>query len=95
MDVPRKYGLLRVIATILKVLAWIVLVVGIVVAIFALLSVGRTSGIVAQVVSYVGVIGAPLLCIVWFVQLYAFGSILSLLIDIEESTRAMATQPSS
>jgi uncharacterized membrane protein len=91
MDVPHKYGLLRVIATILKVLAWIVLGVGIAVAIVALFSIGSASGL-TRALSYAGVIGAPLLCIIWFVQLYAFGSVLSLLIDIEESTRAMAVQ---
>ncbi len=37
-----------------------------------------------------GSVGVPLLCVVWLVQLFVFGSILSLLIDIEENTRALA-----
>jgi hypothetical protein len=94
MNVPRKYGLLRAIGTILKVLAWIILVVGIVAAIAGLFSLGRSTGL-TRFVALTGVIGAPLLSIIWFIQLYAFGSVLSLLIDIEESTRAMAAEPGS
>ncbi len=94
MNVPRKYGLLRAIGTIMKVLAWIILVVGIVAAIVGLISLGSSTGLTRSL-AYAGVIGAPLLSIVWFVQLYAFGSILSLLIDIEESTRAMAVETGS
>ena len=94
MNVPRKYGLLRAIGTIMKVLAWIILVVGIVAAIVGLISLGSSTGLTRSL-AYAGVIGAPLLSIVWFVQLYAFGSILSLLIDIEESTRTMAVETGS
>jgi hypothetical protein len=36
---------------------------------------------------------APIFGIVWFVQLFAFGSILSLLIDIEANTSALAKPP--
>jgi hypothetical protein len=32
----------------------------------------------------------PVTGIVWFVQLFAIGSILSLLVDIEENTRLLA-----
>ena len=36
-----------------------------------------------------GAVAAPLVALIIFVQLYAFGSILSLLVKIEENTRAM------
>jgi len=94
MNVPRKYGLLRAIGTILKVLAWIILAVGIIAAVVGLFSLGGASGTL-RYVALTGVIGAPLLSTIWFIQLYAFGSVLCLLVDIEESTRAMAAEPES
>jgi hypothetical protein len=38
-------------------------------------------------------VAAPIVALVVFVQLYAFGSILSLLVKIEENTRAMLQLP--
>lgn len=95
MNVPRKYGLLRVIAFLLRLLAWLALLVGIIGAV-----VGFTAlnGYLARDVNLPGwlpVVGlvVPLVVgVVWFVQLYAFGSVLALLIDIEENTRLLAAR---
>lgn len=89
MNVPRKYGLLRVVALILKILAWVVLGAGVVGAIVALTSL---RSLLPQLAG-VGAAGVLFACVMWFIQLFAFGSILSLLMDIEENTRALAGQP--
>jgi Na+/proline symporter len=95
MNVPRKYPVLRVIAFILKVLAWIVLAAGII-GMIALLSAGSGLGSDLQVLrplTTAGAFAVPLMGIWWFVLLFGFGSILSLLVDIEEKTRELATRP--
>jgi hypothetical protein len=93
MDVPRRYGLLRVIALILKVVAWVVLVAGIIGLIAGLGAAGNVAEPTLKSLASLGAWAMPVLAVVWFIQLYAFGSIISLLIDVEENTRAMATQP--
>jgi hypothetical protein len=93
MKAPRKYGILRIIALVLKVLAWAVLVLGIV-GMFGLFGIGGSFGPDAAILRSLTSAGAPavlLIAIVWFVQLFAFGSILSLLIEIEQNTRALAS----
>jgi len=95
MNVPRKYPVLRVIALILKILAWVVLAAGII-GMIALLSAG--SGLpsdlqVLRPLTTAGAFTVPVIAIFWFVLLFAFGSILSLLVDIEEKTRELATHP--
>jgi len=96
MNVPRKYPVLRVIALILKILAWVVLAAGFI-GMIALLSSGSRLPSDLQVLRPVATAGAfivPLIGILKFVLLFGFGSILSLLVDIEEKTRAMASPPS-
>jgi hypothetical protein len=98
MNVPHKYGVVRAIAFVLKILAWLVLLAGIVTAIVAATAISNVPGPAAgllQIVRSAGLIAGPLVGIVWFVQLFAFGSILSLLIDIEENTRLLAAQPAA
>jgi hypothetical protein len=95
MNVPRKYSVLRVIAFVLKVLAWVVLAAGII-GMIALLSAGSGLSSDLQVLrplTTAGALTAPLVGIWWFVLLFGFGSILSLLIDIEEKTREIAARP--
>jgi len=92
MDVPRRYGLLRAVAVVLKVVAWIVLIAGIVAGIFSLLSVGGSSTPLPRTLWVAGIILGPLLSLLWFVQLYAFGSVLSLLIDIERNTHQLTAE---
>ena len=94
MNVTRKYGLLRAIATILKVLAWVVLIagiVGVVAGLGAAGGMGAEMGVLKSLLT-VGSWVLPVLAIVWFIQLFAFGSIIALLIDIEENTRLMASE---
>jgi len=92
MNTRRKYGLLRAIAWLLKALAWVILVVGIVGMIVALVSLGRAGDPLLRGVWVAGAILLPLLGISWFVQLYAVGGVLSLLIEIEQNTRLLAAR---
>jgi hypothetical protein len=88
MNVPRKYGLVRVIAALLKVLAVIILILGVVALVGSLLW-GRQLAL-PQWVTLGAAVGLPLAAFLTFVQLYAFGSILSLLVKIEENSRSMS-----
>ena len=91
MNVPRKYVLVRVIAALLKIIAVFILILG-VAALVASLSLG--SRIQApQWLTLGGAVAAPVVALATFVQLYAFGAILSLLVKIEENTRAMLQPP--
>ena len=91
MNVPRKYGLVRVIAALFKILGVIILIVGIVALVGSLFFGNQLR--LPQWLTLGGAVAAPLVALVTFVQLYAFGSILSLLVKIEENTRAMLQQP--
>ncbi len=91
MDVPRKYGLVRAIAAFLKVLAVIILILGIV-AVVGSLQWGKQFAL-PQWITLGGAVAAPLIALLTFLQLYAFGSILSLLVKIEEHTRSMLQTP--
>jgi protein-S-isoprenylcysteine O-methyltransferase Ste14 len=87
MNVPRKYGLVRAIAFVLKLIAVIVLVLGIVGFVGSLLWGNQVA--LPRWATVGGALAAPLAALLIFVQLYAFGSILSLLVKIEENTRGM------
>lgn len=91
MNASQKYGLVRAIAFILKLLAWLALLAGVVAAIVSG-NAGNAPGAL-KVLSSLGLIIGPVVGIVWFVQLFAFGSILSLLVDIEENTRQLTAEP--
>jgi hypothetical protein len=96
MNVPRKYSLLRFIAFLLKLFAWLILLAGIAGTILGFVFVASRSGgnlpDWLQFAPLVGTILLPIVSIVWFVQFFAFGSILSLLIDIEQNTRLLAAR---
>lgn len=95
MNVPRKYGLLRAIAFVLKLLGWVVLLAALIGTILLLTGLGGNATADNQVfrtLAAAGVVVTPLLGVIWFIQLFAFGSILSLLVDVEENTRALAAQ---
>ena len=95
MKVSRKYGFLRAVAIILKLLAWLILLAGIAGGILALVGLGASLTQDLNLPGAVTVLGPAavmLVGVIWFIQLFAFGSILSLLIDIEENTRALASQ---
>jgi hypothetical protein len=96
MNVPRKYPVLRVIALILKILAWVVLAAGFI-GMIAILSTGSRLPADLQVLrplTTAGAFGVPLVAILNFILLFGFGSILSLLVDIEEKTREIASKAS-
>lgn len=92
MSVTKKYGILRVIALILKILAWVALGAGVIGMFVVTSNAGKLPDAMRPLATF-GTFGSLLIGIVWFVQLFAFGSVLSLLIDIEESTRELASRP--
>ena len=99
----KKYRILRFVATLWKILAWVVLVVGTLAAIATLAGVllgGAQlrpyfdSGIVPFspiVGGIIAFVGGVLFTIFYFLALYGVGELLQLLIGIEENTRATAT----
>lgn len=93
MTVRRRYGLVRAIAFVLKLLGWIALVVGILAGVLVLTTLNANSPAFVRVLSSVGLVAGPIMGIIWWVQLFAFGSILSLLVDIEENTRSLSAEP--
>jgi hypothetical protein len=94
----RRFTALRVIGTILKILAWIALILGILAAIGSLLlgftvnqQLGLTGldvgGPLAGIALFVAVL---VISIVQFLFLYAAGEFLYLLLSVEENSRRMA-----
>ncbi len=95
MNVHRRYQILRVIAFILKLLAWLALggaVIALLVGLPSFLSASARGAPWYEIAPWAAMLGLPVFGIVWFIQLFAIGSILSLLINIEENTRALAGQ---
>jgi hypothetical protein len=95
MNVSRKYHILRLLAFVLKLLAWVTLIgaiVAVIVALPAFLSASARGAPWYEVAPWGAMLSLPIIGIVWFVQFFAFGSILSLLIQIEENTRALAAR---
>ncbi|MBI4788194.1 MAG: hypothetical protein HY782_14275 [Chloroflexi bacterium] len=99
----KKFGVLRIVATIYKVLGWIVLVIGVLGACGAVaISAVGTSVIGARNAEALGLgtgglvgglilgLGAIFFAILYFLLLYAFGELISLLIALEENTRLTA-----
>jgi vacuolar-type H+-ATPase subunit I/STV1 len=86
-----KYRLLRVMAVIYKILAWVSLVVGVIVSIFAL----AASSLIAQQLGAAGAAGGGFILflgivvysLISFGSLYALGEGIDLLFDIEQQTR--------
>jgi hypothetical protein len=89
MKKSRDFGLLRGIASFLRVLGWIGLILGIIAAV-VLLFTGLPSFL-----RWVGVFLAVVAAIGWFVPMYGFGSVLHLLLDIERNTDLPDTLPTS
>ncbi len=102
----RKFVVLRVVSSIFKVLAWVILVIGVLSGCLALAAgampgllgggPGGSNAVSSQVGAFGligGVVGA--LAIIFFTLLYflfvfAFGDLLHLLISLEENTRLTA-----
>ena len=96
----RKYGALRTVAVIITIIAWIILIIGVLgsIAMGALIIAGTTyadgwtgdllaGGVVAAVITFVvGII----VSVLHFVFLLAFAQLIYLLIDVERNTRETA-----
>ncbi len=99
----KRYGVLRVVATLWKIIAWIVLVLGILGAIgtlifgiagaspqfWRMMGMGpamREGGIV---IGIVGFLVGLLVSVIYFLVFFAMGQLITLMIDIEENTRAL------
>ncbi len=98
----RKFRVLRIVATIVKVIAWIVLVVGVLggcgTLVLGLLAgssgprgggaeFGPLAGLLGGAVSGLVVI---VLALIYFLFLYAYGELIYLLLALEENTRLTA-----
>ncbi|MBN1259722.1 MAG: hypothetical protein JXB35_03490 [Anaerolineae bacterium] len=97
----KRYGVLRFIATLWKILAWIVLVLGILGAIASLIG-GIAGGLDARTMRDLGIPGfvsgtligvmvfvvALVGAVLQFLVLYAAGEVVSVFLAIEENTRA-------
>ncbi len=106
-----KFRVLRIVATIIKILAWIVLVLGVLGGCASLVlglmgGAGTQRGGGAELAILGGLFGAfggivfIIISLLQFLFLYAFGELISLLIALEENTRLAAerlqtTKPSS
>ncbi len=102
----RKYTVLRVVSTIFKVLAWIVLVIGVLTA-CAAIGVGFMGGaaggnqgnnpfgsvgggVLGGVVMVIPGLAGLFGAVVGFLVLYTYGDLIALLIALEENTRVTA-----
>jgi hypothetical protein len=104
MTVPKRFGVLRFFGTLLKVIAWIVLILGILSAIGAALAsstllstLGPNLGSQAQGLSQLGAGGGILagillviVSLIYFLVLYVSGEVLHLYLAVEENTRLTA-----
>jgi hypothetical protein len=104
MTVPKRFGVLRFFGTLLKVIAWIVLILSILSAIGAAIaggtlinSLGPQLGDQAELISSLGTGGGILaglfvliLGLMYFLILYVAGESLHLQLAVEENTRLTA-----
>ncbi len=99
MMVPKRFGMLRVIGVMLKVLAWLSLVMGVVGAVAGLLAGGAltdllsTSGLASPLGGGEAIIlalGGLLTGLISFLALYAAGEGIFLQLAVEENTRITA-----
>lgn len=100
MSVPKRFGVLRLVGTLLKVIAWIVLIVSILGAIGLVLM--ENSGLQLPITNlydtgalgqtggiFVG-LGVLIVGLIYFLILYASGESLHLQLAVEENTRLTA-----
>lgn len=95
MVMERRFGALRVISMILKILAWVALIAGVVAAVGLFLTSGRASISPDGLPQIMGSgLGTGLLSlamgILYFILFYAFAESILVFVDIEENTRATA-----
>lgn len=103
MTVPKRFGVLRFFGTLLKVVAWIVLILSILLAIGAALAGGTLVGMLpdlgdnAAMAGALGTgggilagIGVLIVGLLYFLVLYVSGESLHLQLAVEENTRLTA-----
>ena len=105
MAVPKRFGILRLVGTLLKVIAWIILVIAVIAAIVVGIAApalettvqpfleGATQGIPLSLDGGNGIIVGIILLIVgliYFLSLYAAGESILLRVALEENTRLTA-----
>jgi len=97
--VPKRFGILRLIGVVLKVLAWLSLVMGVVGAVVVLLAGNAlvdtlaAAGLVSPLGGSEAVIlalGGLLMGVIYFLALFAAGESLFLQLAVEENTRLTA-----
>ncbi len=99
----KKFKVLRTVGTIWKILAWVVLVAGLISAVLAFLSAILGGGVMSQMAEAQGLAWLPgivgglilflfavLVSLLYFLSLYAVGELIHLLLAIEENTRFSA-----
>lgn len=101
MSVPKRFGVLRLVGTLLKVIAWIVLIVAILGAIGLVLMENSGlqmpavtdlygAGTLGQTGGIAVGLGVLILGLIYFLILYASGESLHLQLAVEENTRLTA-----
>ncbi len=90
MDVPKKYSGLRFLALVIKIVAWMALILSIAVAIWFWMQGNKVAGLRFGNQNWTGVLFLPF-GLYTFIQLYIIGSLISLFADVEYNTRANAT----
>jgi hypothetical protein len=83
-----KYALLRTIAAIFKILAWIILVVGIVGSIWGGIYIVGELG----TLGYIAVTGGVVCSVLTFIVLLAAAELIYVILDIEQNTRKTSEQ---
>jgi hypothetical protein len=86
MEVPTRYRGMRTIALIAIVLGWIVLIVGLIVALVFLTRPAGSAGVWINGANLTGMMILPLMLYA-VVQLFVTGSVLKLLVELEHNTR--------
>ena len=90
MNVRRKYAGLRFLALLIKIAAWLILILSIAAAVWFWMKGVQVAGLRVAGRNLTGILILPF-GIYTFIQLYIVGSLLSLLADMEYNTRANAT----
>jgi hypothetical protein len=91
----RRYGTLYTIGTISVILAWVLLVLGVIAAIGAWIGLRGLLGsldVNAGIVPISAALPPLLVGIIGFIQFYVLGKVLHLLVELDDTTRQLSTQ---
>ncbi|MEN6642811.1 MAG: hypothetical protein ABFE08_10220 [Armatimonadia bacterium] len=90
MVVEKRFGVLRLIAIVLKVLAWLALIGIVIMGIVMLSTGGRAGGLEGLQGPAAGMVGGLMMIpigILYFIMFYAWAEGIIVVLDIEENTR--------